>query len=152
MTAPDAIDRMLLDGWQRDFPLDSRPYARLAGLVGVSEAEVLERFAALREGGAVSRIGAVVRPHTAGCSTLAAVEVPAASVQRVGEAIAALPAVNHCYEREHRLNIWFVVAADDETGVAATLAAAEAIAGAPVLDLRLQTEFRIDLGFPLQWS
>ncbi len=152
MPAMDAIDRMLLDGWQREFPLESRPYARLAELTGTSEAEVLARLGALREAGAISRIGAVVRPHAAGCSTLAAVAVPAAELQAVGEAIAALPAVNHCYEREHRLNIWFVVAAEDEDGVQAMLAEAETIAGAPVLDLRLRSEYRIDLGFPLQWN
>lgn len=152
MWTPDAIDRMLLDRWQRDFPLEERPYARLAEATGIGEAEVLARLAALRDGGAVSRIGAVVRPHSAGCSTLAAVAVPAEALGAVGEAIAALPAVNHCYEREHRLNLWFVIAADDEAGVAATLAQAEAIAGAPVLDLRLQAEYRIDLGFPLQWN
>lgn len=148
----DALDRRLLDEWQRDFPLEPRPYACLAEATGIGEAEVLARLAALREAGAVSRIGAVVRPHAAGCSTLAAVAVPPEALDAVGAAIALLPTVNHCYEREHRLNLWFVVAGDDEAEVAETLAQAEAIAGAPVLDLRLEAEYRIDLGFPLQWS
>lgn len=152
MPAPDAVDRVLLDAWQRDFPLEPRPFARLAASAGISEDEALERLAALREAGAISRIGAVLRPNTAGRSTLAAVAVPPERLAAVGEAIAALPAVNHCYEREHALNIWFVVAADDEAGVAETLARAEELAGAPVHDLRLVTEYRIDLGFPLAWN
>lgn len=152
MRAPDAIDRLLLDRWQRDFPLEPEPFARLAAAVGIAEAEVLERLQSLQAEGAISRIGAVVRPNTAGASTLAAVAVAESALARVGEAIALLPAVNHCYQREHRLNLWFVVVADDEAGLGATLAEAEAIAGTAVLDLRLVTEFRIDLGFPLQWN
>jgi len=150
--APDAIDRRLLDDWQRDFPLEPRPFARLAGELGITEHEVLARLSALRAAGMIGRIGAVVRPNAAGSSTLAAVGVPAARLDEVGMRIGALPAVNHCYEREHALNLWFVVTADDEAALAATLAEAEAIAGAPVLDLRLRAEYRIDLGFPLQWN
>lgn len=152
LPVPDAIDRRLLDGWQRDFPLETRPFARLAGELGITEAEVLARLGALREAGMIGRIGAVVRPHAAGCSTLAAVGVPPARLDAVGAAIAALPDVNHCYEREHALNLWFVVAAADEAAMLQTLARAAAIAQAPVHDLRLRTEYRIDLGFPLQWN
>lgn len=152
MVALDSTDRALLDRWQRDFPLEPHPYARLATALGIEETEVLGRLATLREAGMIARIGAVVRPNTAGCSTLAAVGVEPERLEAVGTRIAALPAVNHCYEREHALNLWFVVTADDEAGVQATLAMAEAIAGAPVLDLRLRAEYRIDLGFPLQWS
>jgi DNA-binding Lrp family transcriptional regulator len=113
---------------------------------------VIARRRALHAAGAISRIGAVVRPHTAGRSTLAAVAVPEARLEEVGAAIAALPEVNHCYEREHALNLWFVVTAADAAGVAATLARVAASTGLPVLDLPLEAEYRIDLGFPLRWA
>jgi DNA-binding Lrp family transcriptional regulator len=148
----DAIDRRLLDAWQRDFPLEPRPFAAIAAALGLEEATVIERLRRLRQAGAVSRVGAVVRPNTAGRSTLAAAAVPENRLEEVGAAIAALPEVNHCYEREHALNLWFVVTAADAAGVAAALARAEAIAGARVLDLPLETEYRIDLGFPLRWT
>ncbi|MCC7427819.1 MAG: Lrp/AsnC family transcriptional regulator [Alphaproteobacteria bacterium] len=152
LPALDAIDRRLLDGWQRDFPLEPHPFARLASEIGITEAEVLARLHALRDAGMVGRIGAVVRPHTAGCSTLAAVAVAPERLDAVGTEIAALATVNHCYEREHALNLWFVVAAEDEAAMLETMARAAAIAQAPVHDLRLRSEYRIDLGFPLQWN
>lgn len=148
----DDTDRRLLDGFQRDLPLEPRPFAAVARGLGLAEAEVIARLAALQEAGAVSRVGAVVRPNTAGRSTLAAMAVPEDRLEEVGASVAALPEVNHCYEREHRLNLWFVVAAADAEGVAAALARAEAAAGLPVLDLPLEAEYRIDLGFPLRWT
>ena len=65
-------DFQLVNDWQRDFPLVSRPYAELGAWLGISEAEVITRLRALAEAGTVSRIGAVFRPHTLGWSTLAA--------------------------------------------------------------------------------
>ena len=148
----DDTDRRLLDGFQRDLPLEPRPFAAMARALGLGEAEVIARLAALQDCGAVSRVGAVVRPNTAGRSTLAAMAVPADWLEEVGALVAALPEVNHCYEREHRLNLWFVVTAADAGGVAAALARVEAAAGLPVLDLPLEAEYRIDLGFPLRWT
>ena len=148
----DDTDRRLLDGFQRDLPLEPRPFAAIARDLDLTEAEVIARLAALQEAGAVSRVGAVVRPNTAGRSTLAAMAVPEDRLEEVGALVAALPEVNHCYEREHRLNLWFVVTAADADGVAAALARAEDATGLPVLDLPLEAEYRIDLGFPLRWT
>jgi siroheme decarboxylase len=148
----DETDRRLLDGFQRSLPLEPRPFAAMARELGLSEAEVITRLAALQRKGAVSRVGAVVRPNTAGRSTLAAMAVPAERLEEVGTLVAALPEVNHCYEREYRLNLWFVVTAGDAAGVAAALARVEAATGLPVLDLPLEAEYRIDLGFPLRWT
>jgi siroheme decarboxylase len=148
----DETDRRLLDGFQRGLPLEPRPFAAIARDLDLTEAEVIARLAALQEAGAVSRVGAVVRPNTAGRSTLAAMAVPEDRLEEVGALVAALPEVNHCYEREHRLNLWFVVTAADSEGVAAALARVEAATGLPVLDLPLEAEYRIDLGFPLRWA
>lgn len=148
----DETDRRLLDGFQRDLPLAPRPFAAMARELGLTETEVIARLTALQKAGAVSRIGAVVRPNTAGRSTLAAMAVPEERLEEVGALVAALPEVNHCYEREHRLNLWFVVTAADAESVGMALARVEAATGLPVLDLPLEAEYRIDLGFPLRWA
>ena len=64
------IERRLLNDFQHDFPLSPTPYADIAQSLGVSEAEVLATLARLKDAGAVSRVGAVVRPNTVGASTL----------------------------------------------------------------------------------
>jgi siroheme decarboxylase len=150
--ALDALDRRLLDDFQRDFPLQPRPFAALAERLGVSEAEVLERLRRLQEQGAISRIGAVLTPHRAGWSTLAAIAVPAAELEEVADLVSSYPEVNHNYERKHELNLWFVVTAASRERVEAVLQEIETRTRCPVLDLPLLEAYRLDLGFALSWS
>ncbi|MBI5331047.1 MAG: Lrp/AsnC family transcriptional regulator [Betaproteobacteria bacterium] len=142
-------DFRLLNDWQRGFPLSPRPYAELAHRLGRSEAEVIARLGALAAEGAVSRIGAVFRPHTLGWSTLAAVSAPAGRIDDLARIISAYPEVNHNYEREHAFNLWFVATAPSPERVAQVLAEIGRAAGGPVLDLPMQEDFHIDLGFDL---
>jgi len=140
----------LLNEFQRDFPLERRPFERVGEEIGASEAQVLEELRALSEQGLVSRVGAVFAPGTVGTSTLAAVAVPDERLEEVAALVNSFPEVNHNYERENDLNLWFVVAADDEDQLACTLARIETAIGLPVHDLRLEREFRIDLSFDLE--
>ncbi len=150
--ALDALDRRLLDDFQRDFPLHPRPFAALAERLGVTEAEVLERLGRLQAQGPISRIGAVLTPHRAGWSTLAAMAVSAEELDDVAELVSSYPEVNHNYEREHELNLWFVVTAASRERVELVLQEIETRAGCPVLDLPLLEAYRLDLGFALSWS
>ncbi|MER2602769.1 MAG: transglycosylase SLT domain-containing protein [Candidatus Competibacter phosphatis] len=54
----DRPTQLLIDGFQRDFPIVARPYAKIGARIGLSEAQVIERLAALSARGAVSRVGA----------------------------------------------------------------------------------------------
>ena len=144
-----ALALALLNGWQRDFPLCSRPFATIGWSLGLREAEVIDYFRALRAAGFISRIGAVVQPNTVGASTLAALSAPRARLEEVAEIISRQPAVTHNYEREHALNLWFVVAAPSRAAVAETLARIERQTGLTVLNLPLVRAFHIDLGFAL---
>jgi len=144
------IEQKLLNDYQRDFPLQPRPYARIARDLGLSEQEVLDHLKILADRGTYSRIGAVVRPNTIGASTLAAIRVPPQRLDAVAAFVSAQPEVNHNYEREHSINLWFVVAAADGDAVAGVLARIETETGLEVLDLPLERAFHIDLGFDLE--
>lgn len=144
------LQKRLLDGWQRGLPLDPRPFARIAEDLGFDEARVLEASAEMMARGIVSRVGLVVRPNTAGASTLAAIACPASRVDEVAAIVSAEPGVNHNYEREHAdLPIWFVATGAGRDAVDATLDRLRAATGCDILDLRLEREYRIDLGFAL---
>lgn len=145
------LDRALLDRYQRGFPLVSRPFAHIGAELGVSEDTVLKSYATLQRLGFVSRIGAVVRPHRAGWSTLAAMAVSEERLLEVATLVSSLPEVNHNYERSHRLNLWFVVTAPSRAAVTAVLKKVEGETRLEVIDLPLEESFRVDLGFPIQW-
>ena len=152
MTGLSDFDKRLLDTFQRDFPLTPRPYAAIAERLGADEDDVLDALGRLRDAGAVSRVGAVVTPHCAGASTLAAIAVPPERLDEVAALVSVLPEINHNYEREHEINLWFVVTAPDRTRIAEVLDDIEARTGLAVLDLPLLEPYCIDLGFPLIWN
>lgn len=148
----DPFDRELLDRWQSEFPLTSQPFAVIAGALGVTENEVLERLNKLSDAGAISRIGATCRPNTAGASTLAAVAAPELRIEEVAAIIGAEPGVNHSYLRENHWNIWFVATGPDRAHVDESLVRIGNLTELEVLDLRLVRPFNINLGFALDGS
>jgi DNA-binding Lrp family transcriptional regulator len=152
MTGYTPLERKLLDGFQRDFPLVSRPFQAIADRLGVSEDEVIGALRHLQDQGAVSRVGAVVRPNKAGASTLAAMRVPPERLDEVAALVSAFAEVNHNYRRDHALNLWFVVAAPGAVRLEQVLSEIKAQSGLPVFDLPMLAEYHIDLGFDLSWS
>jgi DNA-binding Lrp family transcriptional regulator len=141
----------LLNDFQRGFPLDPRPYARLGERLGASEEWVLAQLADLQREGAIGRIGAVFAPGALGASTLAALEVPGERLQEVAALVSARPEVNHNYERENRINLWFVATAESPERLRSALCEIEREADCgPLLELKLVEEFRVDLGFDLR--
>jgi DNA-binding Lrp family transcriptional regulator len=144
-----ALEKCLLNEYQRGFPLCESPYAEIGRQLGVSETEVIDTLRLLQQRGLISRVGPVFKPNRAGASTLAAMAVPEARLDAVAALVSACDEVNHNYEREHHFNLWFVVTAPDAERVRAVLDDIEARTGIAVLDLPLECSFYIDLGFPL---
>jgi len=144
-----ALEKCLLNEYQRGFPLCASPFAVIAEQQGVTEEEVIETLESLQQRGLISRVGPVFAPQRAGASTLAALSVPGEELQRVADIVSDFEEVNHNYEREHRFNLWFVVTAMDEAHVQRVLDAIEEETGLVVLKLPLERSFYIDLGFPL---
>jgi len=146
------LQRNLLNDFQHDFPLSPTPYAGMAARLGVTEADVLASLQWLKESGAISRIGAVVRPNQVGASTLAAMVVPPAELEAVAALVNGYTEVNHNYEREHHLNLWFVITAPDAARLQTVLAEISARTGYEVLSFPLLEDYHIDLGFELRWT
>ena len=144
-----ALPQRLLDRWQRDFPLVDRPFAQVGQAEGATENEVIAAIDGLLGSGAASRLGGVWAPGVGGAAVLCAMAVPAKRLQAVAAQVSAHPGVNHNYEREHALNLWFVMTGSSRASVDQALAAIEIEAKLPVLRLRMVRPYRIDLGFAL---
>lgn len=144
------IERRLLNEFQHDFPLVSRPYLAIGKQLGIGEAEVIKRLGALSRQGVVSRVGPVFSPGCIGASTLAALAVSPEHLERVAQWISAMPEINHNYQREHRYNLWFVAATPDEAWLERVLQKIAQESGCPMLVLPLLERYHIDLGFDLR--
>lgn len=145
-----ALTSRLLNDFQRNFPLDPAPFARIARSLDTTAETVLATLKELQARGAVSRVGPVFRPNTVGASTLAAMAVPLQRLEAVAAIVSAFPQVNHNYEREHRFNLWFVVTAENPLALQETLNEIRDSTGCAVLSLPLLRDYHIDLGFRMQ--
>ena len=147
----DELDRAIVDLLQDGLEVCDRPFAAPAAALGLEEEELVERLRRLREDGTLTRFGPMYdAERLGGAVTLAAMQVPAERFDAVAAEVNAFQEVAHNYEREHALNLWFVVTAADAARVAAVLAAIAGRTGLEVLDLPLEEAFRIDLGFDLR--
>lgn len=148
--AQDNFRFHLLNDFQRGFPVIERPFAVLAKELDATEQQVIDALVVLQGEGVVSRVGAAVRPNTAGASTLAAMAVPVKRLPEVTAWLSGFASVNHSYLREDDWNLWFVVTAPDVASLEHDLTQISAYTGLRVLDLLLLRPFHIDLGFDLK--
>ncbi len=145
-----ALDQLLLNDWQRDFPLSEAPFAGVALRCGSDEATVLATYRRLLKEGSVSRIGGIWGAGVGGAAMLCALSVPEAHLARVAERVNAIEGVNHNYEREHDYNLWFVITGRDRDTVHAQVNQLEDATGLKALRLPMVRPYRIDLGFDLR--
>jgi len=140
----------LLNPWQRNFPLVSRPYVVMGQNLSMSEQAVLAQLQVNAQEGSLSRIGGIFGAKAGGAALLAAMQVPVDRLDEVAALVSSHPGVNHNYERENIYNLWFVVTASCEQTLVETLDFLEAKTGLSALRLRMRKPYRIDLGFDLQ--
>jgi DNA-binding Lrp family transcriptional regulator len=149
-TRDDALTLMLLNDWQRDFPLVDEPFAQVAQQCGSRADAVLAGYQQLANGGALSRIGGVWAAGAGGAALLCAMRVPPDQLAVVAQQVSDHPEVNHNYEREHVFNLWFVVTGRNAAAVEASVVAMEHETGLPAMRLPMRRVYRIDLGFDLK--
>ncbi|MHA7774643.1 Lrp/AsnC family transcriptional regulator [Roseibium sp. M-1] len=138
------LDRTLINRLQDDLPLVPHPFAPLAEELGLSEQDVVDRIRTLRDDGLLTRFGPFFDAEAlGGAFCLCAMAVPAERFEDVLTKVNAYPEVAHNYERDHRLNMWFVLATESQAAIAATAAAIERDTGLTVLLFPKEREFFI---------
>lgn len=148
----DSLDRRLIDCYQRDLPVCSRPYLSMAERLNTTEGQVIERLQRLQELEVLSRVGPVFDHALAGASLLAAVAVPDNQRDAFAELINQVPGVNHNYAREHHYNLWFVMTAAEEESLVERLKRLETMLDRKILRLPMLESFHIDLAFTIPWA
>ena len=142
----DDTDRAIINGLQGGFPLSERPFAEAARALGLAEDELIVRVARLLEDRTLTRFGPLYDvERMGGAFSLCAMSVPAEDFERVAALVNAHPEVAHNYERAHRYNMWFVLAADSPSAIGRTLGAIERETGYAVMDLPREEEYFVEL-------
>jgi DNA-binding Lrp family transcriptional regulator len=144
----DTLDRAIINQLQGGFPLCDSPYAVVAAELGTSEGELIARLKRLLEEKVLSRFGPMYHAERLGGGlTLAAMAIPEDKFEAVAAQVNAFPEVAHNYEREHALNMWFVLATETPERIKEVIAEIEAATGFTVINLPKEEEFFIGLRF-----
>ena len=145
----DATDKRVLNSIQSDFPIDPRPYKKIAEGLGLTETEMLTRVNALKSAGIIRRIGGNFAPDKLGyVSTLCAARVPAEKLDAFARAVNAYSGVTHNYVREAGFNVWFTFIASSMEKIEESLVEIRRQTGvAEILNLPATRVFKIKAEF-----
>ena len=142
MTQLSELDRRIINGLQGGFPISERPFAEAAARLDLSEEALLARLAHLVESGYASRFGPLWNSEELGGAVcLAAIAVPAERFEDVAAQVNAHREIAHNYERDHHLNMWFVVSAERPERIDETIAAIEEETGLKVWPMPKEEEY-----------
>lgn len=138
----DELDRRIVNRLQDGIGTESRPFAPVAEELGISEQKLIARLRRLRESGVLSRFGPMFNAERmGGAFCLCAMAVPEARFEAVTEQVNGHPEVAHNYAREHRFNMWFVLASEEAGRIDKVAKAIEAETGLAVLLFPKETEY-----------
>ena len=142
----DSIDARLVNTLQAGLPVCARPFDAVAATLDVPVDEVLSRLQRLLDDKVLTRFGPMFNAEKlGGALSLCALHVPAERYDEIAELVNAFPEVAHNYERDHQLNMWFVVATERPEQAGEVIREIEQASGCTVYDMPKQEEFYIGL-------
>ncbi len=141
-----ALERNFINDFQGNFPLESRPFAIAAKQIDCTEYELLDTLIKLRTKKILTRFGPLYDAlRLGGGLTLAALSAPEKRYKAITKLVNSYPEVSHNYRREHKLNMWFVLATEKSEQISPTLYSIEQATGMRVYNFPKQEEFYIGL-------
>lgn len=141
-----SIDRQIINHLQGGFPVCEDPWAQVSKQMGLDEYILIERIRQMQESGFISRFGPLYDAHKMGGGlTLAAMQVRPEDFEQVTEIVNSHQEIAHNYEREHRLNMWFVIATEFPEQVDEVIHQIEKQTGYPVYNMPKQEEYFLGL-------
>ncbi len=151
MTGPmDDIDRKIINHLQGGFPVCERPFREAADELGLEEDQLIRRIGRLLEEGYLSRFGPMYHAEKLGGGlSLCTMAVPEDKFEQVAEQVNAFPEVAHNYARDHKLNMWFVLATETPERIDQVLEEIETATGYRVYNLPKKEEYYVGLRFEL---
>lgn len=142
----DPTDRAIINALQDGFPVCERPYREAAMRLGIEESELLVRLQTLLDEKVLTRFGPLFHAERMGGGlTLVAMSVPEADYEQVTRLVNDYPEVAHNYRREHRFNMWFVLATETPGRIDVVLREIQARSGYKVYNMPKEKEFFVGL-------
>ena len=142
----DDIDRKLINRLQDGLPVSRRPFDDIADSLDITVDALLERIQRLLDDKVLTRFGPMFNAENlGGALSLCALQVPSENYDEVADQVNAFPEVAHNYERDHLLNMWFVIATEHPEQAGAVIRKIEQATECRVYDMPKQEEFFVGL-------
>lgn len=146
----DEWKRKLLNRLQHGLPLTADPWGTLAEELQSSSEALRMQVARWLDDGTLTRFGPLFDiEQVGGAFSLCALSVPEDRFDKVAALLAAMPEVAHNYRREHRWNMWFVLACAHPEEISDSIRTIEEITGLSVLNLPKERTYHVGLHFPV---
>ncbi len=142
----DELGRRIINSLQGGFPLCDEPYKAVAEQLGIGEAELITRIESMLHDKVLTRFGPMFQvERMGGAFVLAALAVPEERFEEVAAQVNGFPEVAHNYRREHRLNMWFVLATETPDGIGRAVAEIEQATGLQVFAFPKLREYFVEM-------
>ena len=142
------LDQAIIDQLQGGFPLLPAAFDHAAAPLGIRGETLITRLDSLLARKVLTRFGPMFQiERMGGAFVLAALAVPEARFAEVANQVNAQPEVAHNYQRNHRLNMWFVLATAQPDGIARACARIEADTGLAVQAFPKLREYYVGMRF-----
>lgn len=101
MTTLSAIDRRIIAATQGGLPLTPAPFAEVAGWLGLTEAQVIDRMEAMQAAGIIRRVALAPNHYALGlvANGMSVWDIADDRAVNLGAQIGRLEFVSHCYLR-----------------------------------------------------
>lgn len=144
----DEADKQIVNCLQGNFPIDDSPYQIIAEQLNMSEDDLLSRLKKLLDNKVLTRFGPMYDIQKLGGSfSLCAIQVPEERFTEVTEMVNAFSEVAHNYKRDHRFNMWYVLATESLAQIAQCNQLIEQKTGLKVYNMPKTQEFFVGLHF-----
>lgn len=142
----DPINRKIINTLQHGFPVTDRPFTELADSLEIPELALIERIQAMLDDGLLTRFGPLFNAENmGGALSLCAMKIPESDFSTITKKVNAYEEVAHNYQRDHKLNMWFVLATESLDDKYRTLEAIEQQTGYKVYDMPKEKEYFVGL-------
>ncbi|MCW8935675.1 MAG: Lrp/AsnC family transcriptional regulator [Gammaproteobacteria bacterium] len=141
-------DRIIINQLQGGFPLCADPWHELENTLNIPAEEIISRIERMKTEGYLSRFGPMYHAEKMGGGlTLAAMKVDKSRYDEVTDIVNSFSEVAHNYEREHELNMWFVIATESPEQVQQVISEIEKKTDIRVYNMPKKQEFFLNLKF-----
>ena len=145
-TALDEVNRNIINTLQYGFPISDNPYQEAAESLNITEKELITRIKDMRDSGLLTRFGPLFHAEKmGGALSLCAMKIPDEIFDEVAEQVNIFSQVAHNYQRDHAMNMWFVLATETLEEKYQTLEDIEQKTGYQVYDMPKEKEYFVGL-------